>query len=658
MIKLVQGFDIRQPLPIDGRILLSNDEMKNVDTNLMPDKYFAINKDDGRLYLFDKNNSTATITGGFRPADDAVKAYADGKVAEVEGHLDDYVKDEDLAAELAPYAKLVEAANKIDFRMDPGFILKLILKNSEGEELDAAEIDLPLEQLVVDAEYDEDRNVIILYVQSETSEIRDIEIPLGNLVSSLVSKTEFLDHAENLDLHVSDEERLKWDNAAEKASEAVKPEDMHTHINAGENVHIDVDSNGDITINADDTVYEAGEGINIIDGVINSTQAAPRWTDIVDDSQTGPMDNEALANLFNAKQDKIGDGTTIPVSAITGLSGVATSGDYDDLTGVPTKLSEFTNDAGYVTVTDIPEIPDASTTAKGIVQLSDAVDSSSSTLAATSKAVKSAIDEAFNAKGLANHAQGSADAADNKASSALGRADQAYSLANDAYGLASSSVKTESDPTVPAWAKRSSKPSYTAAEVGAVPDTRTINNKELSSDVTLTADDVAAVPKTRTVNSKALSSNITLGASDVGAVPTDRTINDKELSSDITLTAADVGAVPTTRTVNTKPLSSNITLAASDVGAVPTSRKINTKALTQDISLTASDVGAMSTSHAANAITTQKIASWDAKSDFSGSYNDLTNKPTIPTVPTKVSAFTNDAGYLKSYTETDPTVPA
>ena len=33
---------------------------------------------------------------------------------------------------------------------------------------------------------------------------------------------------------------------------------------------------------------------------------------------------------------------------------------------------------------------------------------------------------------------------------------------------------------------------------------------------------------------------------------------------------------------------------------------------------------------------------------FSGSYNDLTNKPTIPTVPTNVSAFTNDAGYLIS----------
>lgn len=33
---------------------------------------------------------------------------------------------------------------------------------------------------------------------------------------------------------------------------------------------------------------------------------------------------------------------------------------------------------------------------------------------------------------------------------------------------------------------------------------------------------------------------------------------------------------------------------------------------------------------------------------FSGNYNDLTNKPTIPTVPTTISSFTNDAGYLTS----------
>lgn len=39
---------------------------------------------------------------------------------------------------------------------------------------------------------------------------------------------------------------------------------------------------------------------------------------------------------------------------------------------------------------------------------------------------------------------------------------------------------------------------------------------------------------------------------------------------------------------------------------------------------------------------------------FSGVYGDLTEKPIIPTVPTTVSSFTNDIGYITSYTETDP----
>jgi len=37
-------------------------------------------------------------------------------------------------------------------------------------------------------------------------------------------------------------------------------------------------------------------------------------------------------------------------------------------------------------------------------------------------------------------------------------------------------------------------------------------------------------------------------------------------------------------------------------------------------------------------------------------YAALSGKPTIPTVPTEVSAFTNDAGYLTSFTESDPTI--
>lgn len=57
-------------------------------------------------------------------------------------------------------------------------------------------------------------------------------------------------------------------------------------------------------------------------------------------------------------------------------------------------------------------------------------------------------------------------------------------------------------------------------------------------------------------------------------------------------------------------------------------------------------------------VTDAEKNTWNAKSNFSGNYNDLTNKPTIPTVPTNVSAFVNDKGYITGYTETDPTVPA
>lgn len=59
--------------------------------------------------------------------------------------------------------------------------------------------------------------------------------------------------------------------------------------------------------------------------------------------------------------------------------------------------------------------------------------------------------------------------------------------------------------------------------------------------------------------------NVNLTPSNIGAVPTSRTVNGKALSSNISLSASDVSAVPTTRTVNGKALSSNISLTKSDV---------------------------------------------------------------------------------------------
>jgi hypothetical protein len=63
-------------------------------------------------------------------------------------------------------------------------------------------------------------------------------------------------------------------------------------------------------------------------------------------------------------------------------------------------------------------------------------------------------------------------------------------------------VTTETDPTVPSWAKASTKPLYTASEVGAVPTTRTVNGLPLSSNIALTAGDVGALPNDTVIPTK------------------------------------------------------------------------------------------------------------------------------------------------------------
>lgn len=53
---------------------------------------------------------------------------------------------------------------------------------------------------------------------------------------------------------------------------------------------------------------------------------------------------------------------------------------------------------------------------------------------------------------------------------------------------------------VSTWAKASSKPSYSASEVGAVPTSRTVNGKALSANISLSASDVGAASSSHTHN--------------------------------------------------------------------------------------------------------------------------------------------------------------
>lgn len=122
-------------------------------------------------------------------------------------------------------------------------------------------------------------------------------------------------HTSNTDIHVTATDKLNW-NAKQEA------------LTAGANVQI---QNG--VISATDTTYTAGSGIDITNGVISNTQTSAEWGNI-----TGTLNDQTdLKNLLDTKVDK------------STLATVATSGDYDDLVNKPVNVSEFTNDANYVT---------------------------------------------------------------------------------------------------------------------------------------------------------------------------------------------------------------------------------------------------------------------------------------------------------------------
>lgn len=169
----------------------------------------------------------------------------------------------------------------------------------------------------------------------------------------------------------------------------------------------------------------------------------------------------------------------------------------------------------------------------------------------------------------------------------------------------------------------------------------------------------------------------------------------------------------------TKGQTNNLLNAKANTSDVPK----KTSQLTNDSGFISSytETDPVFTASAAHGIKASDISNWNGKSDFSGNYNDLTNKPTIPTVsvsqktssgtniaditingtttklyapeggagtitdvkvdgssvvsggiasidltskadsddvPTKVSDLTNDLGFISDYTETDPTVPS
>lgn len=122
---------------------------------------------------------------------------------------------------------------------------------------------------------------------------------------------------------------------------------------------------GDMNIKAGDNVAWTGTNWDILSGTVDLSAYA----------LSSHTHNTATtsANGFLSSQDKVKLDTietnanaythpsTHPASMITGLVTVATTGNFNDLTGkptIPSKTSELTNDSGYLTSETDPTVPD------------------------------------------------------------------------------------------------------------------------------------------------------------------------------------------------------------------------------------------------------------------------------------------------------------
>ena len=187
-----------------------------------------------------------------------------------------------------------------------------------------------------------------------------------------------------------------------------------------------------------------------------------------------------------------------------------------------------------------------------------------------------ALNEANNATGIASEAADKANEAAQSANTAAQAANTAAQSANTAADAAASAAESansqaQAAQTQAAYAKTQGDYAKTQGE-----NAEEIYNQLKDIDVASLQADLDALEASKgqpnglaTLNSSGKLAQMP-SASDVGAVPTTRTVNGKALSSNISLTASDVGAVPTSRKVNGRALSSDINITSGDVFAQTT----------------------------------------------------------------------------------------
>ena len=221
---------------------------------------------------------------------------------------------------------------------------------------------------------------------------------------------------------------------------------------------------------------------------------------------------------------------------------------------------------------------------------------------------------------------------------------------------------------------------YTKGEADSkfVPQTRTVNGKALSSDISLTYSDVGAQQAgnyvtTNTVQTITEAKTFTKAVHFTGTGDTNAVFLTENTRFDIegtTRTILGMGSAQfyinhssyalLLRGKNARPsynsATSYLALLSDLDGYVPNTRTVNGKALSSDISLTASDVGALPDSTVIPTVNDATLTIQKNGTDVATfTANSSTNQTANITVPTDTSDLTNGAGFITGITSGDVT---
>ena len=231
-------------------------------------------------------------------------------------------------------------------------------------------------------------------------------------------------------------------------------------------------------------------------------------------------------------------------------------------------------------------------------------------------------------------------------------------------------VVTEADPTVPSWAKAENKPVYTYSEIEGTPEIPTVPTNvsafENDANYVVTETDPTVPAWAKAENKPVYSYSEIEGTPTIPTVPTNVSAftNDANYLTSYTETQTLANVVALGNSAGNNQIKNvavpteehdaatkeYVDAMVASVPAIPT----NVSAFDNDANYLTSETDPTVPAWAkANAKPTYTYSEITNKPElFSGNYNDLTNKPTIPTIPTTVSSFENDANYISTESQT------